>query len=248
MDKYIYLTGGLVFVLLALIGCLVRKDLIPLAKRVGILAIPATLSELVFAHDYWRPPVVLGLTQLSLDDFVFILGVVITAGIAYPVCARKVYSGAKHPTYWRVYALFVVISLVALVAEAFDVGINSVVLISGLFVIFTAIMLYVRPDLAKASLLSGVGGVAFMAILYVIFFDVITPHWWDNYWLLAHTRLGAQVLGNVPVTELAWYFSWFMFASISFPFVEGREFATMPKTGAPKLEIHTPDWRDILHK
>jgi hypothetical protein len=61
-----------------------------------------------------------------------------------------------------------------------------------------------------------------MGMAYIILFDVISPHFWDNYWLLADTKWGITIFGNVPVTELVWYASWAVFVSVSYPFISGK--------------------------
>ncbi len=238
MDQYIYLIGGLMFTLLAAVCCLVRKDLIPLAIGTGLFTIPASFSEILISRDYWQPPVVFGSSTLSLEDFVFNLGIIAFAALMYPVLSGSSFSAVVHKPRLKVYGLFVAISIVALLVLSFGLGVNTVVLLAALFAVFTPVMWKLRPDLIKPSLACAVGATLLMVAMYIVFFNYLAPEWWDRYWLLADTRLGVTVLGNVPITEMAWYFFWFLFASISFPFVEGR--SVVPRAKGAKIDPFKP--------
>lgn len=59
-------------------------------------------------------------------------------------------------------------------------------------------------------------------VIYHIIFNFIAPEYWNSYWLLANTKLGFTPIGNIPLTELVWYFSWGCFAGIEYDFTYGQ--------------------------
>jgi len=56
-----------------------------------------------------------------------------------------------------------------------------------------------------------------------LLFNFISPGYWDKYWLLANTAFGIKIIGNIPVTELLWYFSWSCLAGIAYDFYHGNK-------------------------
>lgn len=111
----------------------------------------------------------------------------------------------------------------------FVLGVNSVLVSAGLCVVYAPVMWILRRDLIRPSLVVASIIIGSVLLLYLLFFDIIAPEWWDKYWLLKGTWLGVTVLGNVPLTELLWYGGWAVFASIIWPFSEGRVFEPMEK-------------------
>jgi hypothetical protein len=57
----------------------------------------------------------------------------------------------------------------------------------------------------------------------MILFNIIAPDFWNNYWFLAETKHGITILGNVPVLELLYYFSFASTCAIMYDFVKGTK-------------------------
>jgi len=70
--------------------------------------------------------------------------------------------------------------------------------------------------------MSGVLVVIVIIPIYVIIFNVLSPKYWNEYWLLYETKFGGMILSNIPITELFWYFSWGSFAGVGYDFVSGK--------------------------
>lgn len=100
--------------------------------------------------------------------------------------------------------------------------INSIFVSSFAFLIIASWMILLRKDLFVPSLLSGLLFTLFALLIYVILFDLLSPNFWNNYWLLENTKYGIKVLGNIPLTELFWYFSWGCLAGIAYDFTMGK--------------------------
>jgi len=224
MDKYIYLIGGITFAFPTLVICYYRRDLWKLAIMAAICGgLAALITEPIFTRDYWLPPNILGWEHICFEDFIFGGGVTAYIATLYPaITGRKFSKEGTVKKRYGIYAAFAVTVLVAFILLHFVWGINSVVVSAGLCLVLTPVMWILRRDLIKPSLIMGALIALSVLILYLLFFDVIVPDWWDKYWLLTDTALGITVFGNVPVTELVWYGAWALFASIIWPFSEGR--------------------------
>jgi len=223
MDTYTYLLLGL-FVLTPLTGIvLMRNDLVAKTIKIGILGgIAGLLAEFFYFKDYWRPPSLLGTATISFEDFIFGFAITALGFAVYPWLFKAKFTKRLHPSRYRLYLLFFVGALVALLFFNLYLGINSIFVSSAVFLLFTAVILFMRPDLVRVGAYSALIVTTFMAMIYVLLFDIISPSFWAHYWLLANTKWGVTLLGNVPLTEMAWYATWTVFASISYPFASGR--------------------------
>jgi hypothetical protein len=99
-----------------------------------------------------------------------------------------------------------------------------------------------RHDTVRLGVYSAGIVVLFIVGVYLILFNVISPHFWDNYWLLAGTRWGVTILGNIPLTEMLWYLSWILFGSMSYPFASGRTVSAQQKI-VPNFQGNGPPLR-----
>lgn len=200
----------------------VRKDLVVKALQLGVLGGCAGLvSEFFYFRDYWRPPSLFGTATLSPEDFLFGFAITALAFAAYPLLFGAHLQEQQYPTRRKLYALFFAGSVCALLFLNLYLGINSILVSYVIFLGLAVPMLLMRPDLLKVGLYAAAAVTSFAILVYILLFDVISPHY-DKYWLLHGTRWGMAVLGHVPITEIVWYFSWVLFASISYPFVSGR--------------------------
>jgi len=225
MEKYAYLILGLVLIWLAGVLILVRKDLVRLSIKLGVVGgVAGLLSELFYFRDYWRPPTTLGIAKISPEDFVFGFAITACSVIIYPVITRQRFGLYDGPNKIKTYLLFFTGGVLSLLTFNLGLGINSIFVSSALFLTFAVIIVYLRPDLLLPAVLSAVVLTALIVVTYMVLFNSLFPEFWDKYWLLANSKWGIMIFGNVPVTEMLWYFSWILFASVSYPFVSGKKF------------------------
>lgn len=223
MEKYTYLLLGLL-VVAPLIGILfARKDLAGKAIKLGALGgFAGLLAEFFYFRDYWRPPSLMGTATISVEDFIFGFAITALSFTAYTWLFKAKFIEQAYPSRHKLYLLFFVGGLAAMVLFNLHLGVNSIFVSSAVFLFFTAIILFMRRDLIKVGLYSAGIVTAFIGAVYILLFNVISPQFWDKYWLLADTKWGITILGNVPLTEMIWYVSWIVFASVSYPFVSGK--------------------------
>jgi len=183
------------------------------------------IAEFWYFKDYWQPPLLLGQSVVSFEDFLF--GFLIT-GIAISIyntifTAKSIQQEKNRKLFFGFLFLF---GIACLLVFNNWIGFNSIFVSSLAFIIFSAVMVFMRNDLLIPSVMSGVLVLIIIIPIYAIIFNVISPDFWDTYWLLADTKFGITVLGNIPVTELLWYFSWGCLAGIGYDFAYGYKKVT----------------------
>lgn len=179
------------------------------------------VAEYWYFKDYWHPPTLMGKTAVSIEDFLFgftVTGLSVTVYETF--CLTKVVKQEKNRR--QIFSLLFLCGVAAMVLFNQLAGINSIVVSCVCFLLFTAFMIAMRPDLLQQALLSGVLMLCVILPVYTLLFDLLNTNYWDDYWLLARTPLGLTVLGHIPVTELCWYFSWGSFAGIAHGFASGN--------------------------
>ncbi len=223
MDEYTYLLLGLL-ILAPLTGIvLARKDMAAKTVKLGLLGgMTGILAEFFYFKDYWRPPSLLGTATISFEDFIFGFAITALSFTAYAWLRNARFTQPVYTSRHKLYLLFFIGGLGAMFLFNLHLGVNSIFVSSAVFLLCTTVMFFMRRDLIKVGAYSTLVVVAFMIVVYVLLFDVVSPRFWDSYWLLADTKWGVTILGNVPLTEMLWYASWIVFASISYPFVSGR--------------------------
>ncbi len=191
-----------------------------LLKVSAIGGLAGLISEMWYFNDYWRPPTLLGNSKISIEDFLFGFSFTGIAALVYKVIVRKRPIQAKSRK--KLFLLFFIIGFLSLLLFSNLLKINSIFVSSIAFLAFSMLMVLLRKDLIIQAVMSGLLSLAIIIPVYIFLFDVLSPHYWSNYWLLSNTIFGMKILGNIPLTELLWYFSWGCFAGIAFDFYHGR--------------------------
>lgn len=223
MNKYIYLIGNLIFFIIWLAIIVTRKDLrFKMVKTSLMGGAMGILSEFWYFKDYWRPPSILGQGVTSIEDFLF--GFFIT-GIAVSiydiVFGFKNISGEKpHKLLFGLLFILVMSSLLFLSTWK---GVNSILVSEIAFLLCTVIIVLIRKDLLKPALISGLLLVLVILPIYVLLFNILSPNFWRLYWLLNQTKFGILVFGDIPLTELFWYFYWGCFCGAGHNFYSGTK-------------------------
>lgn len=223
MDRYTYLFISLFLFIPWFIIIFKRPDLRRKVIKTSLIGgVAGLIANFWYFRDYWRPPSLFGNTVISIEDFLF--GFLIT-GIAasiYDTVFNKKYV-KKYKKRKKFFGNLFLIGVIILFIFNNWLGINSIFVSSFAFLGFSIIIVSIRKDLIIPSIVSGLLVTLIIIPIYIILFNYISPTYWDKYWLLANTSFGIEVLGNIPVTELIWYFTWGCFAGISYDFVSGSE-------------------------
>lgn len=242
MDRLVFLLMSLA--LLALWLCLwaLRADLRSAMLKVSLVGGAAGLvAELWYFRDYWRPPVLAGVARPSPEDALFGFAVTGVAFAAHKTAFRRAMAPGA-PRRYPLAAGLGLAGLAALVAGT-AAGMNSIFVSSAAFVACAAVMATLRRDLIRPAAESAALLVAAMLPIYLILFDVVSPAYWDRYWLLRHTSWGVLILGNIPVTEILWYASWGALAGIIYEFTTGRVLRPLDRSAA-----RLPGWSGMRTK
>ena len=196
----------------------VRKKMLKASVMGGLSGF---IAEYWYFNDYWQPPTLLGQSVISIEDFLF--GFTIT-GISVSIyeCTFAVKMVHSFANQRKLFGLLFLTGITFMMVFNVMLGINSIIVSCLAFIFFTIIMITIRFDLLKQAVLSGILTLLIVIPVYTLLFDVINPGYWDAHWLLAKTQLGITVLGNIPVTELVWYFSWGCFAGTAHSFASGK--------------------------
>jgi hypothetical protein len=223
MDRYTYLFISLFLFIPWFIIIFKRPDLRRKVIKTSLIGgVAGLIANFWYFRDYWRPPSLFGNTVISIEDFLF--GFLITgiaASIYDPVFNKKYVK--KHKKRKKFFGNLFLIGVIILFIFNNWLGINSIFVSSFAFLGFSIIIVSIRKDLIIPSIVSGLLVTLIIIPIYIILFNYISPTYWDKYWLLANTSFGIEILGNIPVTELIWYFTWGCFAGISYDFVSGSE-------------------------
>jgi hypothetical protein len=226
MEKYAYLLLGILLVSVFFVGCVLRPDLRRVSVKVGLMGgIAGLLAEFFYFRDYWRPPSLMGVAKISIEDFLFGFAITAASVMIYPLITKTVFKKGDYNNYKKLYGIFFLIGLSAMIIFNVISGINSIFVSSFMFLIFSTFILVKRNDLIPVAVKSTLVVIGIIIAIYILIFNILAPDFWDKYWLLADTWWGITFLGNIPATEIFWYFSWILFASISYPFASGKELA-----------------------
>ena len=199
-----------------------RKSLRKKMLKVSIMGgLGGFVAEYWYFKDYWHPPTLMGQSIVSIEDFLFgftIMGIAVSVyEFAFSVTKEQVYKKRK-----KLFGRMFLVGVISLMLFNIVFGINSIIVSCAVFVAFTIFILILRPDLLLQAITSGVLTVLVVLPVYALLFNVVNPSYWDSYWFLARTKLGVTVLGNIPVTELSWYFTLGSFVGAAHSFASGR--------------------------
>ena len=222
MDKYLFLLIAVFLFVPWFVVWFFREDLRQRMLKAGVGAsIFGPLLESWFLRDYWRPPFIFEEPFIPIEDVIF--GFVI-AGLA--VSLYDAVFGVKNigaeKSRKKIFGVLFILCFVSLIVFNNWLGFNTVFVNTFTFLLLTVVMLWMRRDLVMPAIFSGVLTALVSIPIYMFLFNWLSPSYWDSYWFLADTEYGMTVIGNIPLTELLWYFSWGCFAGAGYNFVSGQ--------------------------
>jgi len=219
--KYSYLGYSLIFLLIWIVFYILRPDL---RRRMLIFSLIITasgpLSEIWFLKDYWRRPTITGY-PISIEDAIFAFAI---GGIAYSIYKiffniTAIQSEGQPRRGWLVIA-FIIINFLPLLIFTDLLHVNSIFSSAFSLFLMAALTWFLRPDLLKPSLLSGILVVVLFFLVYkamqVIFPGAI------EYWCMGCNPLGVRLSG-VNIEELLWDFTWGLAGSTMVEIVMGEK-------------------------
>ena len=221
MDTYLYLALTLILLTIWIVIALMRPDLRRKMWRASIMGgIAGMLAELWYFTDYWRPPTLLGIAALSPEDILIGFALAGVGMTIYDVLLRTTDVPGKNPR--RIQFLFLFLAgFASLLIFSTWLGYNSCVVSEMVFAGAALIMVSIRYDLLRVSLISGLAMGLLGFAIYLVLFTWLAPHYWHTYWLLKDTTLGVMIL-DIPLTEIGWFISWGFLAGIAHNFAAGK--------------------------
>lgn len=222
MDTITYLLIALLLLLPWLAIYIAKERLRKKMVKASVMGgLAGFVAEYWYFKDYWHPPTIMGKSVISFEDFIFgftITGISVTI---YETTFISTFAKDKKKRK-KLFSIMFLCGVSAMVIFNQLLGANSIIVSCTVFMLFTTFMITLRPDLLRVAFFSGLLMIAVVLPVYTLLFDLLNTDYWDDYWLLARTPLGITVLGNIPVSELCWYFSWGSFAGIAHHFASGN--------------------------
>lgn len=190
-------------------------------------AIVGPLSEVVYFHDYWMPQSVfaihIGHFPFMIEDVLFGFAIVGIAGVIYEALTRKreVRSRKRMSRKYSPLQILVVFIVVLLLGLWF--GLNSIYASAFAFMVAAIPMLWLRRDLLRDAVGSGLGVMVIMFICYLIVFSLISNinSLMREGWLLYGTSLDWTIAG-IPLTEMVWGFTMGFLAGPLYEFLNNK--------------------------
>jgi hypothetical protein len=227
-QEYTYLFLTLPFLVVWLILYLLRK---PTRREqlsfsyVG--AIIGPLSEIIYFKDYWLPKSVLfisvGEFPLMVEDVLFGFAIGGIAAVIFEVIfrtrLRKLSHHSKHVIKsWAIVLVFVITLMLLL-----TIGLNSIYASAIAFIVASVPIIFYRHDLLLNAVGSGVGVMLVMFVSYYILFNLVsnTEFLMKEQWLIHGTSLDLRFAG-IPLTEIAWGFTWGFLAGPLYEFLTNK--------------------------
>ena len=184
------------------------------------------VAEIWYFSDYWRPPSLMGIAKPSLEDFLFGFAITgICASLYYFIfnkIQRYKVKSINMPEFFTnkklILIVMIIISLMIVLNNLLKI--NSIFASSFIFLISSIFILFKRKYLIIVALISSLLLPILILPIYHLILNIIVPaDFLQKYWLLNDTVWGIKILGNIPITELIWYFAAGAFFSILYDFV-----------------------------
>lgn len=220
-DIYAYPLALIVLFFTWLLIFKVRKDLRKRMWLSGVAMMPVTFMEYWCKRDYWNPPGPYFLEYISIENILFFF---LVTGISISLFDLLFKKKNVKTSERKIAILYIYVTSIlgGLFFFTDYLKINSILVICAITFLFTMYMLWFRKDLIRACFVTGGLITVYAVVLYHFLFNVLFTEYWDKYWLLNNTPIGIKVFGNIPLTELLWYFTWSCFCAVAYNFAGGH--------------------------
>ncbi|MEE9408591.1 MAG: lycopene cyclase domain-containing protein [Polaribacter sp.] len=223
-EKYAFLYLCLSYVPIWLYIFFKRKDLRKKLIRTTIAGgVVAPFTDYFHFRDYWIPPSILNTQYAYFEDVIMGAMIISVVATIYETVFNLKLIPYKRDNKIRYtfYTMFV-LSFVLVYVFTGLLEINSIFVYSSIFILYGIIMLSIRPNLLKASLISSLLSLGIQLIIYIPLFTFFAPTFWKKYYLLANTKYDVTFL-NIPITEMLYFITIGFTVGIFYEFVAGRK-------------------------
>ncbi|MDF2157848.1 lycopene cyclase domain-containing protein [Algoriphagus sp. CAU 1675] len=213
-DKYAYLSLSLLYVLawaLVYWKSPWKSGMIKVGAVGGIMGV---IAEVWYFRDYWRPPTLFGEGIAGIEDYIIGFALFGVGGYIHSAITNKeVDENRTTPAKNRDFFFLFLIGCASLTVFSVGFGIHSGYVTFLTFFLLSVYIWIQRPDLIGISIFSAFATLAISFIIYYINFNLLFPHFWDEYGMLDQPVLGFKIL-NIPLSEMLWHFTWAMLCSM----------------------------------
>jgi len=227
---YILLTFvfAIIWVILFFLGNSESRREQIIISLIGLVLGP--VSELLYFTDYWMPQSIfsfnVGFHPILLEDLLFGFFFSGAVAVLYMSLFRKALRGDYNFQHLIPLAIFSAI-VTGLVIILWRLGVNSIFATTAGFIIVTAFMLVLRPDLYKNALWSGLLTSGLLFVIYFVGFNTVSnsDSILSQIWFLYDTNLGVRIFG-VPFSELIFGFGAGMMGGAMYKIISGKRVRT----------------------
>jgi hypothetical protein len=235
MERYLYFLLSSSLVLGVVVIWLLRRDLAPIILSTGIFgALWGPVSEYWYFRDYWRPKTIFG--SPILEDVLFGFGLTALGACSYKLWFLRGTTTRKlhRPRYWLP-AVYVAVHISALLLFNMVMGVNSIVVASMVYLLVSGWIAGQRRDLVGPSILSGIIMAVYSLVIYGVGLNFLVDGQKElsRIWLLKGSWYGITVLGNVPLTEVVWFFCWGCISGIAYEYTTGKGLRRLKRDSSP---------------
>ncbi|MHA7128573.1 lycopene cyclase domain-containing protein [Algoriphagus namhaensis] len=214
-DKYAYLILALLYMVpwtVVFIKSPFKRGMLKVGAVGGLMGVAA---EVWYFRDYWRPPTLFGQAIPGIEDYIIGFAMFGVGGYIHSSFTKREidYSRTSKPKYKDFFWIFIT-GIGSLTVFSMGFGIHSGYVTFITFFLLSAYIWTQRPDLIGISWISAVATGIITFVIYYINFNLLFPHFWDEYGMLDDKPLLGIRVANIPLSEMLWHFSWAMLCSM----------------------------------
>jgi len=219
---YEYIIGDLIILISWMFLFFNRKDLRKVMIFSSLLCTPLGFSDYFFLNDYWSIPTLFNLKP-GIESFLFALLIGGVSSALYKTIFKKklVQNGEKNKYALLIFLLSLTVPMIILnLFFRLDLIYDGIISI----IISTILILSMRKDLIKESI---IGGLLFVAVYFMgllILDKILFPGFILNYWNL--DMLTGAMLFSIPLEEILWGFSFGALWSLVYEFLNNKRLSS----------------------
>lgn len=213
-DKYAYLSMSVLYMLAWTLIYLKnpwKRGMVKVGLIGGIMGV---FAEYWYFRDYWRPPTLFGHGIVGFEDYIIGFALFGVGGYIHSSFTKEEIDYERQPTPKNLDFFFLfLIGCGSLTLFSVILGFHSGYVTFLTFFLLSAYIWLQRPDLIRISIISAFATLSISLAIYYINFNLLFPHFWDEYGMLDKPVLGYKFL-NIPLSEMLWHFTWAMLCSM----------------------------------